>query len=67
MLIYSSYTPCNLLEKKKNSLKFFGRLMDSYVRGIEVKLNVKQTNTQATGYINAEYNQLCNRTLESKG
>lgn len=40
MLIYSSYTPCNLLEKYKNSVRFFGQLMDPYVRGIEMKQQI---------------------------
>lgn len=35
------------VRKWRNSLKFFGQLMDSYVRGIEMKLNIKQTNTLA--------------------
>lgn len=39
MLTYSSYTPCNLLEKYKNSVKFFGQLTASCVRGIEMKLS----------------------------
>lgn len=52
MLIYSLYTPCNLLEKHKNSVKFFGQLMDPYVRGIEMKLN-KYPGPQAPSMLNS--------------